>query len=90
MKTLRMLCALPMLLTLMACGTLKPDSPPAKTLLVNPMVTVEQSTCKSSPDVPANPVTNENYQSYLEGVRLAGEDCRSHLEALGKYLSNLP
>lgn len=78
-----------MLLTLIACAT-KPDQPPlSKDVLIKPMVTVEQTTCQVGPMVPPNPVTNEGYQTYLEAVRLAGEDCRSHLSALKQYLDNL-
>lgn len=76
-------------LFLSSCATAKQPDPIPKTILVYPRISVEQGSCKNAPSIPDTLSTNELYRAYLEGVRLAGEDCRARLEALKLYLDNL-
>jgi hypothetical protein len=72
---------------LTGCATSSP--PVIKTLLVQPEVPLQLLSCDREPLVPDHLTYDVELAQYLEAVRLAGEDCRSHIAAIQQYLEEM-
>lgn len=86
MKVLRVLSAMVLCVTLMACAHNSPPLPGSiKTILLYPPIPYEYLNCHNEPLVPEIR-SQEDFAVWVEQVRQAGDDCRDNLAGLRAFI----